>query len=154
MTVTRIAAALALAALTACGGGRSVSQSGSGNSQYTRQVQGYLDQLSANASRAGYTRTAAGPVFNSLADDQSRDHEMTVVGGTSYVLFGACDNDCLDVDLKIYDARGNLLMQDVLVDDRPLLRFTANGSGKYRVRVVMATCNVNPCRYGVKLMAQ
>jgi hypothetical protein len=154
MSVSRIAVALSLATLTACGGSRSVSQTGSGGSQYTRQVQGYLDQLTANVARAGYTRNVAGPVFGSLNDDATNSHEMTVVGGTNYVIFGACDNDCLDVDIKIFDTRGNLLMQDVLVDDRPLLRFTANGSGKYRVDVVMATCNANPCRYGVKLMAQ
>jgi hypothetical protein len=155
MTVSRIAVAFTLAALSACGGSRSVSQSGStGGSQYTRQVQGYLDRLKANVAQSGYTRHDAGPVFVSLNDNATNSLEMTVVGGTSYFIFGACDYDCHDVDIKIFDTRGNLLMQDVLVDDQPIVRFTANGSGKYRVDVVMATCNANPCRYGVKLMAR
>jgi hypothetical protein len=58
------------------------------------------------------------------------------------------------VDLKIYDTAGNLQMQDVAVDDTPVLTFTANSSGKYRVVVAMATCNRNPCYYGVQLMAK
>jgi len=117
-------------------------------------VQGYLARLENNARGQGYTRNVSGPVYGSLNDDGTTTHEMTVVGGVQYVLFGACDNDCRDVDLKIYDAAGNLQMQDVAVDDTPVLTFTANSSGKYRVVVVMATCNRNPCYYGVQLMAR
>ncbi len=50
-------------------------------------------------------------VYGSLNDDATASHEMTVVGGVQYVLFGACDNDCSDVDLKIFDTAGNLQMQ-------------------------------------------
>ena len=39
MSVSRIAVALTLVTLTACGGSRSISQTGSGGNQYTRQVQ-------------------------------------------------------------------------------------------------------------------
>lgn len=155
MTATRFAVACSLALLSACGGSRSISQTGSsGGGQYTRQVQTYLDRLTDLYAQRGYTRLVAGPVFGSLNDNATNSHEMTVVGGRNYVIFGACDNDCSDVDIKIFDTRGNLLMQDVLVDDQPAVLFTANGSGKYRVDVVMAACSANPCRYGVKLMSQ
>jgi len=139
----------------ACGGSRStggVSPSGSGT--YTSQVRGYLARLESNARGQGYTRVAAGPVYGRLRDDAAASHMMTVVGGNHYALFAACDNDCTDVDLKIYDTSGALLMQDVALDDTPVLLFRANSSGKYRVRVVMATCNRNPCYYGVQLMAR
>lgn len=102
----------------------------------------------------GYRRRVAGPVFGSLDRNARGSHQMTVVGGTNYVLFGACDNDCTDVDLRIHDASGTLIMQDVATDDRPVLLFTARSSGKYRVDVVMAACSANPCRYGVQLMAR
>ena len=121
---------------------------------YTTQVQGYLARLASNARGQGFSRNAAGPVYGHLDNGASTSHDMTVVGGNQYVLFGACDNDCRDVDLKIFDTAGNLLMQDVAVDDTPVLTFTANSSGKYRVQVVMATCNRNPCYYGVQLMAR
>ena len=90
----------------------------------------------------------------SLRDDETTDHSMDVVGGNQYALMGACDNDCTDVDLKIFDQSGALLMQDIAVDDTPVLLFTANGSGRYRVQVIMATCNRSPCYYGVQLMAR
>lgn len=148
-------AAVALALAACAGGSRSTSTvSPSGGGTYTRQVAQYLARLQQNANNQGYYRNAAGPVYGNLRDDQRTSHEMTVVGGNSYVLFGACDNDCTDVDLKIYDTSGNLLMQDIAVDDTPVLMFQATGSGKYRVEVVMATCNRNPCYYGVQLMAR
>ncbi len=153
--MTRRAAILLTVLLAACGGGsRTSSVAPSGGGTYTNQVRGYLARLESNARGQGYNRVAAGPVFGRLNDDARGSHQLTVVGGNSYVLFGACDNDCTDVDLRIYDTAGNMIMQDIAVDDTPVLAFTANGSGRYRVEVIMATCVRNPCYYGVQLMAR
>jgi hypothetical protein len=117
-------------------------------------VRGYLARQESNARNQGYTRRVAGPVYGRLNDDGRTTHRLTVVGGNRYVLFGACDNDCTDVDLRIFDTSGNLLMQDIGADDTPALAFTANGSGAYRIEVIMATCRRNPCYYGIQLMAR
>lgn len=159
MSLSRVLPLVALVLISACGGSRSVSSGGSssggsGSGRYTAQVQGYLDRLESNARNQGYSRIAAGPVFGSLDRGARATHNMTVAGGTNYVIFGACDNDCTDVDIKILDARGNVIMQDIAVDDRPVLLFTARNSGKYRVEVIMASCSASPCRYGVQLMAR
>ena len=159
MSLLRVLPLCALVVVSACGGSRSVSSSGSsggggGGGQYTAQVQGYLDRLESNSRNQGFNRIAAGPVFGSLDRGARATHTLTVAGGTSYIIFGACDNDCTDVDLKILDASGNTVMQDIAVDDRPVLLFTARNSGKYRVEVIMASCSANPCRYGVQLMAR
>jgi hypothetical protein len=145
-------AVAALVATGCAGGGRASRTSPSG--PYTRQVQGYLARLASNARGQGFRRRAAGPVYGNLNNGGSSSHSMKVVGGNRYALFGACDNDCSDVDLKIFDTYGNLLMQDVAVDDTPMLFFTANGSGSYRVEVVMAACRRNPCYYGIQLLAR
>lgn len=152
----RSMAVLLLPLAAACGGSRPAPSgiTPTGRGAYTAQVQGYLERLANNARGQGYRRNVAGPVYGNLNDDAQATHEMTVVGGNQYVLFGACDNDCSDVDLKIYDVSGSLQMQDVAVDDTPVLTFTANSSGKYRVVVAMATCRTNPCYYGVQLMAR
>ena len=42
----------------------------------------------------------------------------------------------------------------VLVDDHPVVEFTAGTSGQYRANVIMATCNTNPCYYGVQVYAR
>jgi hypothetical protein len=152
MSTNRLALGLLLASIAACGGGaRSAGSGGAAASEYTQQVKGYLDRLSDNAVKQGYGRVVAGPVYGSLADDAKGSHDMTVVAGREYVLFGACDNDCTDLDLLIYDGSGDLVRRDVATDDRPVLIFTAAKAGKYRIQVVMATCSDEPCRYGLQL---
>lgn len=152
MSTKRLALGLLLASLAACGGGaRSAGSSNSSTSEYTQQVKGYLDRLATNAGKQGFKRVVAGPVFGSLNDDAKSSHDMTVVADREYVLFGACDNDCTDLDLLIYDGSGSLVRRDVATDDRPVLVFTPSKSGKYRIDVVMATCSDEPCRYGLQL---
>lgn len=153
MHFARLGGALLVAASLGCFGGAR-SSAGSGTSEYTRQVQGYLSRLSENTVRAGFKRVVAGPVYGSLNDDAEATHEMTVGGGTDYVLFGACDNDCTDLDLYIYDSDGDLVRRDVETDDRPVLIFSSRKSGKFRIKVVMATCSSEPCRYGLQLNAK
>jgi len=158
-----VAALLATGAAVGCGGHSASPASTAAptpaaapetGNHYTQQVDGYLARLASNARAQGYTRLAAGPVYGSLRDDETATHSMDVVGGNSYALMGACDNDCTDVDLKIFDEKGVLLMQDIAVDDTPVLTFQASGSGRYRVQVIMATCNRNPCYYGIQLLAR
>ncbi len=150
----RIAVALGLAVVVfGCARSQPLPVPESGN-RFTVQVDGYLARLADNARAEGYSRVAAGPVHGALRDDETASHTLDVVGGNQYVLMGACDNDCTDVDLRIHDQSGTLLMQDIAVDDTPVLLFTANSSGRYRVQVVMATCNRNPCYYGIQLMAR
>lgn len=147
-----LAVALLAVSLTGCGGSRApANTSGSGTSQYTRQVQGYLANMATAAEKQGFRRVTGGPVFGSLDDDGKSSHNMTVVAGVEYVLFGACDNDCTDVDLIVYDAGGRVVKRDILADDKPVVQFSAARSGTYRIEVVMAVCSTEPCRYGLQL---
>jgi hypothetical protein len=151
----RIAAALGLAAaVNACMMGARPLPVPEGGNTYTAQVDTYLARLAATYRERGYGRTVARGVYGALRDDETGSHTMDVVAGNEYALMGACDNDCTDLDLKIYDQDNTLLMQDVAVDDTPVLRFTANSSGSYRVVVIMAACNRSPCYYGIQLMAR
>jgi len=153
MTMHRFAVGLLVVAVAACGGARAPRTS-SGPSEYTVQVRGYLERLGSNAEKQGFSRVVSGPVYGSLNDDAEGSHDMTVSGGTEYVIFGACDNDCTDLDLLIYDADGGLVRRDVAADDRPVLVFTPRKSGKYKIKVVMAICADEPCRYGLQLNAK
>lgn len=154
MVRNTLAVALLAITLTACGGSRAARTSGSGPSTYTVQVQGYLARIAEAAGKQGFKRVVAGPVYGSLNDDAKSSHEMTVVGGVDYVLFGACDNDCTDLDLIVYDQSGNVVRRDIATDDNPVVTFTAPRSGKYRIEVVMAICATEPCRYGLQLNAK
>ena len=76
---------------------------------------------------------------------------MLFRSGRSYIILGVCDNDCSDVDLRLYGPDGSTVIQDLATDDHPTLSFTAPSTGNYRLEVIMATCRQSPCYYGVQL---
>jgi hypothetical protein len=68
--------------------------------------------------------------------------------GTSYVITGACDEDCTDLDIVVEDANGNVMTSDEADDDLPFVEFSPNRSGSYTVNVKMYTCVEEPCYFG------
>lgn len=66
-----------------------------------------------------------------------------------------CDFDCSDVDLAVYDARGDLVSDDVLEDDFPIVNFeVAEGGGTFTFEVRMVDCSTDTCGYGFRLYRQ
>lgn len=121
---------------------------------YQTQVKGSLGRLTTNAKSEGYGTLAAEPIFGRLADHETASHELVLVGGKEYALMAVCDSDCADVDLKVFDTEGTLVLQDVSGDATPVLTFTANTTGRYRADVIMASCSHSPCYYGLQLLAK
>jgi hypothetical protein len=88
---------------------------------------------------------------SSLDDGDSETITVTLHGGIDTYLVGICDSDCEDLDLTLYDPRGNELVSDVLKDDVPMLELTPSGTGIYRLKITMADCNTDPCYFGVQV---
>jgi hypothetical protein len=155
MSVRTLALSLtAGAALLAACGGSHHNASTIPRSEYTIQVDGGLARLASNARTQGYGKVVSGPVYGRLAEKGTTSHQMDVVNGNDYALVGACDNDCSNLDMRIYDPAGTVLLEDVANDDTPVLTFTAHTGGRYRIEVMMAACSRNPCFYGIQLMAK
>ena len=117
---------------------------------YQQQIIRQLTTAASAVQSQGYTADRA-PVMGSLNDDAQEGVLLQLTAGMRYAILGVCDNDCSDVDLRVYDPLGNMLGEDILVDDRPVVEFVAPSSGQYRANVIMATCNTNPCYYGVQV---
>ena len=121
---------------------------------FQAQVKGSLGRLATNAKEQGYGTLAADPIFGRLDDHETASHDLVLVGGKAYALMAVCDSDCADVDLKVFDTEGTLVLQDVSGDATPVLTFTANTTGRYRADVIMASCSHSPCYYGLQLLAK
>jgi hypothetical protein len=78
-----------------------------------------------------------------------RVHNVTLHEGVEYTFVGACDRDCSDLDLQLYDENGNLIDEDLLRDDVPIVSVTPEWTGRFYVKVIMAECSVNPCGYTI-----
>jgi hypothetical protein len=84
-----------------------------------------------------------------LEHGYSRVHNVTLRSGVEYTFVGACDRDCSDLDLQLYDQNGNLIDEDLLRDDVPVVSVTPKWTGPFRVKVIMAACSISPCGYTI-----
>lgn len=116
--------------------------------QWQQTVRSQVSQHDDFLSERGYT--LSGDVYNGkLNDDYYQDLTIDLEPGTSYAFMGVCDEDCHDIDLRLYDPAGNEVATDLRTDDWPIVMVTPHYSGTYQVRVVMASCSKNPCYYGI-----
>lgn len=63
--------------------------------------------------------------------------------GTSYIIMAAGDDDATDVDLTIYDSKGNSILADTETDANPMLEFSPGKSGQYTVTVKLYSADVS-----------
>jgi len=84
-----------------------------------------------------------------LNDREEETKEYWLQRDVRYAFTATCDNDCTDIDLKLFNRRGELQVEDTDPDDIPQIVFTPPASGTYRLSVVMFRCTIEPCRYDV-----
>ena len=111
------------------------------SNEYEEQVAGYLQQATDEFASNG-TRKIGGTQYGTAGSTGSR---FMFEASAASTIVGVCDNDCTDMDLKIYDASGNLVGEDVLVDDVPIVEIP--GAGRYTAEVLMPGCSTSICYY-------
>lgn len=116
--------------------------------RWTNQVRSQLLKAALAAGFTGYSLTH-NPFIDDLGNGGDDDITLTLRGGVSYAIVGVCDNDCKDIDLRLYDDNGNLISSDVQRDDTPIVRVTPRWNASFTIRVIMAECSNAPCRYGI-----
>ena len=94
--------------------------------------------LASSSSRVG--RMSAGNV---------QFASFSLSAGGNYVLIGACDEGCSDLDMIVRDAAGDEVGRDEEMDDAPMVVIEGAYGGQYRVEVGMVTCEGN-CNWGVR----
>lgn len=123
------------------------------HTQYIEQVRDQLLQGAIALGLGGYTLTHD-PFVDVLTRGNSDYITLNLRAGTSYGIVGVCDDDCRDLDLVLYNSRGNRVAYDVDRDDKPVISIRPSRSGTYRLRVDMTSCRTNGCYYGVGVFGQ
>lgn len=115
---------------------------------WTQQVRRQLQEFGSRFESEGYQLTHR-IYTGALNDGESERVRLALDVGTDYQIVGACDADCSDLDLTLYDGNGREVDSDLLPDDYPLVSVTVGRSGSFTVEVSMANCSAEPCRYGI-----
>ena len=66
-----------------------------------------------------------------------------------YVFLGVCDQDCTSMRLSVY--QGGTVRRNASGGDVPMLSYGPGQAGTHELRVTIARCDNEPCRYGVGL---
>jgi hypothetical protein len=135
-------AALATVAPAAHGQVRPVS---TGGSSYVNEVREQLDYF----SRQMVYRRTHDLYFDRLNHRREQNITLQLRAGVDYVIAGACDRDCSDLDFTLYDENGNYIDSDTGSDDFPIVEVTPQWTGPFTLKVHMYQCSVNPCHWGV-----
>jgi hypothetical protein len=111
------------------------------------------DQLLISARDHGAEAPLSLIVGKSLALQDETRHSFDVEAGKTYVVAGACDEDCGELSLAAEDPDGNVIDASDKGADAPTLIFKPGKSGKVSILVTMEDCGENACDYGLGLFA-
>ncbi len=116
--------------------------------QWERVVRSQIREHSGYLTDRGYDMISE--VFQGrLGNHENETLTIDLQAGRAYAFLGVCDQDCRDMDLRLYDPDGDEIDSDVGDDDWPVVKVASARSGRYTIKVVMASCSTDPCYYGV-----
>lgn len=119
---------------------------------YTETVWNQIQNSYESASDDGYSMKNY--VIGAIDEDEDNTWTFNFNSGTDYLLRGFCDEDCNDLDLYLYDSESNEIDSDIEDDDFPLIYFTPEKSGHYKIEISMFSCKVEPCYWGLAMFEQ
>ena len=106
-----------------------------------------LEAVYGWASGEGYS--TRNYLIGKLDEDETDTWTMTLYGGNDYVIIGACDGDCGDLDITVLDEYDNTVARDTETDDVPVVNLNLKDQGRYQIQVKMYSCSVEPCYFGL-----
>ena len=89
------------------------------------------------------------PFIGSATNGKDDPVKVKLHAGVSYAITGVCDEDCGDLDIKLYDENLHLIDSDMDDDDHPVVKVSPRWTGNYLVEIIMSNCRNSPCRYGI-----
>jgi hypothetical protein len=137
-------------ALLALALGCALAPEAAAQASYQQQIRAALRTA---AGRAHGARPTGEPLMGVLNGKATENRTVDLQAGVRYAIVGVCDENCPDIDLRIWGPSGTKLTEDVQQNNTPVLEFTAPAAGHYRLAVEMVSCNANPCAWGVQVLA-
>ncbi len=121
--------------------------------EYTDQVKVQLGLIKLVGLAEGWEETH-NDKFDRLDEGDSDLFSFTLRKGKSYKIITACDNDCSDIDLILYDENDNEISRDTSTDSLPIVDVRPKWTGKFKLKVRMYSCSNNPCYYGIAILGR
>jgi hypothetical protein len=121
--------------------------------QFERQVRQQLNAVTGALRDKGFELTHR-VYTGELDESRSTGVTFRLRPGLTYAVVAVCDTDCDDVDMRVESPSGRRIGRDEQNDDTPVVEFTSERGGAYKVTVTMADCDSEPCTYGIGVYAK
>lgn len=121
--------------------------------QLDRTVRTQLDSAVVLMRGQGYTLRQQ-PVGGTLGSKAEAARQIQLAGGSSYIIVGACDADCSDLDFVLTDSNGAAVDSDLETDDIPTVVVEVPANATYTLTVQMAACSTLACHYGYSVFGK
>lgn len=126
----------------------------SAQNEYEDQVRSYLEAgLDAHAALGYRADRSVNDLLAPLMLERPKIWPVRLRQGVNYRIYGACDNDCSDIDMEIYDTDGELVDRDVATNDTPYVQITPSHTGLHFVRLWVFACQTEPCYAGARVVS-
>jgi len=123
-----------------------------GDNRWARNARSQLVVAGALYVAQGYR--LVNMACSSLREGSRESFDSSIRGGSDVVYVGFCDDDCPDMDLRLY-LNGSEVARDTAADAFPVIRHSPSwGSENYRLEVSMYRCRVEPCYFAVGMFTR
>ncbi|MCX7356889.1 MAG: toll/interleukin-1 receptor domain-containing protein [Alphaproteobacteria bacterium] len=112
-----------------------------------------LQQAQASLAQQGFQQVGQ-PFSGGLQPGQTWDLPTQMNVGYEYQIVGVCDRDCSDLDIRLFDGNGGLIIEDTSTSSQPNVGVIPSTSGTFNIQVNMYACTVAPCYYAIALYAR
>lgn len=93
-------------------------------------------------------------VIDRLSAGNNFTYSSQMNQGGRYVVTGACDQDCTNVDISVTNETGTVIARDEKPDALPEVLVVPSASGKYTVMVMVVECSNEPCYFGLGIYSE
>jgi len=121
--------------------------------EYTEQVKTQFSLIKLATLSDGWQETH-NEKFDKLDDGDYDSFSFRLRQGETYKIVSACDSDCKDLDLTLYDDNNNKISDDMGSDDMPIVEVTPKWTADFTLKVKMYDCKSNPCYYGIAIFSK
>jgi hypothetical protein len=106
---------------------------------FARELAQRLARSDEVVGEYNYSR-AAGPFAGGLRLRESRRFEVMLRAGMDYRIVGVCDARCRNLDIRVLDANGFQVGEDMLRDAVPTIDLRPPVTGVHTIEVLMPAC--------------
>lgn len=145
------AAQVALAALFIVGFAYVVYTAGPGLERDIRDA--IRETPSAFDERGATARFLEEIQTGSMAQGDEFTFQARLEADVPTMIYAMCDNHCMDIDIEVADTEDLIVALDAEPDAEPFALWKPKENGMYTVTLTMYDCRVEPCYYGVGVVA-